>query len=62
MLEGTQAVEISRLKEKVSKLEDKLKGCNEKIEALTTEKGRPYWTGHDLGGRGLLCQGITQGG
>ena len=35
MLKGTQAVEISRLKERVSQLEDELKGHDKKIEALT---------------------------
>ena len=38
MLEGTQAVEISWLKEKVGKLEDELKGCDKKIKVLTSEK------------------------
>ena len=38
MLEGTQVVEISRLKEKVSQLEDELKRYDQKIETLTSEK------------------------
>ena len=38
MLEGTQAVGISQLKERVSKLDDELKGCDKKIEALTSER------------------------
>ena len=38
MLEETQAVEISQLKERISKLKDELKGHGEKIEALTIEK------------------------
>ena len=38
MLKGTQAVEIFRLKERVSQPKDELKGCNKKIEALTSEK------------------------
>ena len=37
MLKWTQAVEISRLKERVRKLKDELKGCDKKIEALTSE-------------------------
>ena len=38
MLEGTQAVEISWLKERVGKLEDELKGRDKKIKVLTSEK------------------------
>ena len=38
MLEGTQGVEISQLKERISQLEDELKGCDKKIEALTSER------------------------
>ena len=38
MLEGTQAVEISQLKERVSQLEDELKGYEKKIEALTSDR------------------------
>ena len=38
MLEGTHAVKISQLKERISKLEDKLKGHDERIEALTTKR------------------------
>ena len=38
MLEGTQAVEISRLKERVSQLEDELRGCDQKIEALNSDR------------------------
>ena len=36
MLEGTQAVEISQLKERFGKLKDELKGRHKKIEALTS--------------------------
>ena len=38
MLEGTQAVKISWLKEKVSQLEDELKGRDKNIQALTSER------------------------
>ena len=38
MLKGTHAVEISQLQERVSQLEDELKGPDQKIEALTSER------------------------
>ena len=38
MLQGTQAVEISQLKERISKLEEELKGRDERIGALTTKR------------------------
>ena len=38
MLEGSQEVEISRLKEMVSQFKDELKGRDKKIEALTSER------------------------
>ena len=37
-LEGTQAMEISQLKEKVSQLKDELRGRDKKIEAFTLER------------------------
>ena len=38
VLEGSQEVEISRLKEMVSQFKDELKGRDKKIEALTSER------------------------